>query len=90
MLTTIGIVFFIWLMQATTGQSLPTSPFFGGHEFLDDFVRNGAMWWMMSAAIRTMPLPAPTANVFYIWLYNFLQVVGANLDKIGKRNGNVG
>ena len=45
------------------------------------WLTGGAAWWLVSAAMRALPVPAPTGSRFYLWLYNFAGIVGANFDK---------
>ena len=44
---------------------------------------SAAALWLFSAATHAMPDPKPEDR-YYAWLYNFLHVVAANLDRIGK------
>lgn len=37
-----------------------------------------ALWWIFSSAIQTMPKPVPMGSIYYLWLYNLLQFIGAN------------
>jgi len=34
-----------------------------------------------------MPTPQPMGNPFYTWLYNVLQIIGANKALVGAKNG---
>lgn len=45
------------------------------------FLTGGAASWLASAAISTMP-QYTGANYWGKWLYGFLQLVGANLNKV--------
>jgi hypothetical protein len=38
--------------------------------------------WGFSAAVSTMPAPTTSSSPYYIWLHNFLQVVGANIKQV--------
>ena len=42
-----------------------------------------ASLWIYSALVTTMPQPLPNER-WYGWIFNFLQAIAANLDKIGK------
>lgn len=46
-----------------------------------NWVTGGTAMWVFSAAIRSLPDPAPMGNRFYLFLFKFLHVVGANFDK---------
>jgi hypothetical protein len=46
-----------------------------------NFAAHAALMIVFSAAVRSMPAPKPTGNQFYLWLYGFAQLIGANLDK---------
>jgi hypothetical protein len=43
-----------------------------------------ALYWIYSSLVTTMPSPLPTER-WYSWLYNFLQAIAANLDRIGMK-----
>lgn len=34
--------------------------------------------WLFSNAIQSMPIPSPNDSKKYIWLYEFLHMIGAN------------
>jgi len=43
--------------------------------------------WVFSALVQTMPPPLPMER-WYSWLYNFAQILGANIKNVGKvQNG---
>lgn len=48
-------------------------------------VCEGAGLWLASAAVSTMPEPTQQDSVAYNWLYGFLHVVAANLNRFGAR-----
>lgn len=41
-----------------------------------------AVFWLFSALLHTMPAPTEKSGVAYQWAYRFLQLVGANLDRV--------
>ena len=41
-----------------------------------------AGYYVFSAAVGAMPTPATNGNMFYRWLFGFLQAVGANLTRV--------
>jgi len=43
--------------------------------------------WIYSWVIHSMPTPQPMGNPFYTWLYNVLQIIGANKALVGAKNG---
>jgi hypothetical protein len=53
-------------------------------------VDTAVVCWLVNAAISTMPPLAPDDPRWWVWLHNFLQVVGANLDKLKTRKANGG
>ena len=50
---------------------------------LAHWLTGGAAMWVVSAILRAMPAPKPEAPVWYVWLFNFAGIVGANFDKLG-------
>ena len=48
-------------------------------------VLEAGVLWVVSAAISTMPEPSQQDSVAYNWLYGFLHVIAANLNRFGAR-----
>jgi hypothetical protein len=43
-------------------------------------------FWILSAAVSSLPLPTSKSGPFYLWLYRFLQSLCASLRQVrGKR-----
>lgn len=40
--------------------------------------------WVFAVAIHTMPKPLATER-WYGWFHDFLQAVGANIDRVGEK-----
>ena len=61
-------------------------------ETVVNYLVGGAGALIISAAVRTMPEPEVLGrNIWYTWLYDFVQIVLANPDKSGiKLFGNGG
>jgi hypothetical protein len=38
--------------------------------------------WVVSAVFSAMPVPTDKSGQFYVWLYNFGQIVSASLKQI--------
>lgn len=52
------------------------------HHYITEGIAIGSgSTWVISAAITTMP-PYTGSNYFVKWLYAFLHLLGANLDKL--------
>jgi hypothetical protein len=49
---------------------------------LTHWLTGGAAWWIIAAALRALPEPLPMGSRFYLWLYRFAGIIGANFDKI--------
>jgi len=54
-------------------------PWGGSHLFLNGF----AALWIGSAAVSAMNPPCSSSGQVYQWLYRFLHLLSANLDKAG-------
>lgn len=51
------------------------------------FVSEAIGLWLLSAIVSTMPIPAANSGTAYLWLYNALHAVAANLDKLAQSKG---
>lgn len=50
-------------------------------KYFVDLATGAAAAIVLSAAVQALPKPGPGGNSFYLWFYNFTQIVLANFDK---------
>lgn len=51
------------------------------------FVCEAIGLWLLSAIVSTMPPPVANSSTAYLWLYNALHAIAANLDKLAQAKG---
>lgn len=55
---------------------------------MSEFITQHQFWiavviyWIFSAAVSSMPEPAPNSNPIYLWLYRFLHSIAGNITTV--------